>query len=153
MKLFLVQHGQQIPEEQDSSEPLSEKGIADVAAVAKWAQQAGVTIDEIFHSAKLRAKQTAEIFAEYLSPPREIEEKEGLKPLDDITSWLDTLEYYQGNLMLVGHLPFMSKLASFLLAHTQDEQPVRFQQGGLVCIEKDEDDAWHLLYAVTPNVV
>lgn len=153
MKLFLVQHGQQKPEEQDSSEPLSEKGIADVAAVAKWAQQAGVTVDEIFHSVKLRAKQTAEILAKYLSPPHEIEEKDGLKPLDDITNWLDTLEYYQGNLMLVGHLPFMSKLASFLLAHTQDEEPVRFVQGGLVCLEKDKDDTWHLLYAVTPNVV
>lgn len=153
MKLFLVQHGQQKPESQDPSEPLSDKGIEDVSKVAKFAQKAGVTVDEIFHSVKTRAKETAEIYAKYLHTTHEIEEKEGLKPMDDITFWLDTLEYYEGDLMLVGHLPFMERLASFLLAHSQDEETVKFQQGGLVCLEKDTDDVWHLLYAITPDLL
>lgn len=153
MKLFLVQHGQQKPESQDPSEPLSDKGIEDVSKIAKFAQKAGITVDEIFHSVKTRAKETAGIYAKYLHTKHEIEEKEGLKPMDDITFWLDTLEYYKGNLMLVGHLPFMEKLASFLLTHSQDEQTVKFQQGGLVCLEKDPDDVWHLLYAITPELL
>lgn len=153
MKLFLVQHGQQKPKSQDPQEPLSDKGIEDVSKVAKFAQKAGITVDEIFHSIKTRAKETAEIYAKYLHANHEIEEKDGLKPMDDITFWLDTFEYYTGNLMLVGHLPFMEKLTSFLLAHNQNEQPVKFQQGGLVCLEKDDQDEWHLLYAITPDLL
>lgn len=153
MKLFLVQHGEQTPEHQDPKEPLSEKGIEDVIKVALFAKKAGITVDEIFHSVKLRAKQTAKILGEHISPHHAIEEKQNLKPMDDITFWLDSLEYYEGNLMLVGHLPFMTKLASFLLAHSQDEEPVKFHQGGIVCIEKDEHDEWHLLYAITPELL
>ena len=153
MKLFLVQHGEQLPKEKDPSESLSEKGIKDVSKVAKFAQEAGIQIDEIFHSVKPRAKQTAEIFGKYIPPSHAIEEKEGLKSMDNIVYWLDTLEYYKGNLMIVGHLPFMTKLASFLLAHSQDEEPVKFKQGGIVCLEKDAQDEWHLLYAITPDLL
>ena len=153
MKLFLAQHGEQKPKLQDPLEGLSDKGIKDVAKVAKFAKEAGITVDEIFHSTKLRAKQTAEIFANYLKPTHKIEEKEGLKPMDNIANWLETFEYYTGNLMLVGHLPFMEKLTSFLLAHSQDEKPVQFKQGGLVCLEKDENDEWHLLYAIIPELL
>ncbi len=153
MKLFLVQHGEQTPKDQDPLEPLSKQGIKDVKKVSSFFKNAGITVDEIFHSVKLHAKQTAEIFAKDLLIKHAIEEKKGLKPMDDIVYWLDTFEYYKGNLMLVGHLPFMTKLASFLLAHTQDEDPVKFQQGGVVCLEKDNQDEWSLLYAITPELL
>ncbi len=153
MKLFLVQHGEQVPKIKDALEPLSNKGIDDVTKVAKFAKKAGITVDEIFHSVKLRAKQTAEIYARHILPHHAIEEKEKLKPMDHVTYWLDSLEYYEGNLMIVGHLPFMTKMASFLLSHSHDDHPVKFHQGGIVCLEKDDNDEWFLLYAITPELL
>ena len=39
--------------------------------------------------------------------------------------------------MLVGHLPFMEKLTSYLVTGNADKTVFKFQNGGIVCLEED----------------
>lgn len=152
-KLYLVQHGKQTPEEVNPEEPLSQEGKEDCEKVARFAKNAGVKVDEIFHSVKLRAKETAEILAEYLLANTEVQEKEGLKAMDDVGVWAEKMKNYEGDLMLVGHLPFMQKLSSLMIAGNTENPVYKFQQGGIVCLEKGEEEKWILCFAVNPELL
>jgi phosphohistidine phosphatase len=52
-------------------------------------------------------------------------------------------------LMLVGHLPFMARLAAHLVTGDAERSVLRFHQGGIVCLER-EDDRWLVAWALTP---
>jgi phosphohistidine phosphatase len=141
MNLYLMQHGISMSEEDDPSRPLTEDGRATVARVAERAQAAGVAIDRILHSGKLRAEQTAQILADALGTSAEA--TDGLAPNDPvtpITEWLrDQSE--DGSVALVGHLPFLDRLASLLVGDDEDAQVIEFQNGGLVALVPKPDRA------------
>ena len=67
MTLFLVQHGEAIPETEDSERSLTERGAETVERMADWAARNGIKVEEIRHSGKRRAEQTATIFAQRLT--------------------------------------------------------------------------------------
>lgn len=115
MLLSLVQHGEAKSEEEDPLRPLSEKGIDDVKRVATHATQLDFEVYEIFHSNKLRARQTAEILAQNLKITKGLSETDGLAPLDNPELWAERLTFKTTPIMLVGHLPHLGKLASLLL--------------------------------------
>ena len=83
-QLFLVRHGEATSKEEDPERPLTKVGRSNVVRIADWAASIGIRVDEIRHSGKLRAEQTAEIFSECLNaaPPRVVS---GLAPNDDVT--------------------------------------------------------------------
>jgi phosphohistidine phosphatase len=150
MILYLVQHGEARPESEDGQRSLTEQGRAAVHLVATWAARAGVKVDQIRHSGKLRAEQTAGIMAERLAPAS-IGSAAGLGPNDDVRPVAESLEQETRATMLVGHLPFLSRLASYLLTRDPDRNLVRFQMGGIVCLYR-EGGRWFLAWAVTPDL-
>ncbi len=91
MKLYLVQHGEAVPESQDPSRPLTDKGRREAERVAQHIAKLGIHMDKILHSGKLRAAQTAEIFAQHLKPSRGFEQADALEPLADPKTWADRL--------------------------------------------------------------
>jgi phosphohistidine phosphatase len=147
MALYLVQHGRQIPKEEDPEQHLSEEGRAEVHRVAELAREHGVKVDRIEHSPKERARETAEIFAQALKPENGISEREGIKALDDVVPVARELESRDG-VMLVGHLPFMQRLVSYLVAGDQEKTVIKFQNAGIVCLDRDSQERyvkWTLL--------
>lgn len=160
MTLYLVQHAQARPREEDPRRPLSEKGLSDIRKVGAFlAEREAVKASRILHSGKLRAEQTAEILAEYLHPDS-VSATDGLNPLDDPALWAGRLKETDEDLMLVGHLPHMSKLAALLLippaaglAQDEDKPIVAFRNAGVVCLGRDEAGAWSLRWAVMPQIL
>ena len=138
MAIYLVQHGKNTPKDQDPEEPLSEQGSREVEDIAKKARDMGIRLDLIEHSPKLRAKQTAEIFEKYSNPGQGTRQREGIKAKDDVTLLANELDN-EKDLMLVGHLPFMEKLASYLITGQTEQRVVKFQNGGIVVLDKDAD--------------
>ena len=138
MRLYLVQHGEAKREEEDPSRPLTENGRREVEIVAKFLSEAGIKIDKILHSGKLRAAQTAEILGQYIKPAKGVEKAEGLEPLADPKIWFKNLKQIDEDVMLVGHLPHLSRLASLLLTGRTDLEPIKFRMAGVVCLERDE---------------
>ena len=128
MIVYLVRHGEAVAEEIDPARPLTEKGKAEVEATARGLWDEGARVEEIWHSGKLRAKQTAEILARVLNISKVIE-KEGLKPNDPVTPIAELIRQTNKTILIAGHLPFLTKLASLL----QPELGViELKSGGIV---------------------
>ena len=153
MSVYLVQHAEAKREEEDASRSLSERGLGDIQSIAAYVAKQNIKIDKIFHSHKLRAKQTAEVLFETLRPAEGISEVDGLSPLDNPDIWAGRLKDAQGNMMLVGHLPHLARLASMLLCGNAEIGIVSFKTAGIVCLNKDEAGAWSLQWALIPGIV
>jgi phosphohistidine phosphatase len=154
MKLFLVQHAEAKPKQDDPDRPLSDQGQADIQKVAAYvATHASGPVERIIHSGKTRAKQTAEILARALTPVEGVSESPDLAPLAEPDLWGSRLSGERKNLMLVGHLPHLSKLAAQLVCQQADQQIVNFQMAGVVRLGRDEAGVWVIDWVVTPEIV
>jgi len=152
MALFLVQHGRSLPKEKDPDQGLTEEGMAEVKRIAGVAAGYKVRVSRIKHSGKKRAKQTAEALASALAPEGGVEESRGLSPMDDVSAVARELRT-EDNLMFVGHLPFMEKLTSYLITGSPDSLIFKFQNGGIVCLDKTaESPLWFIKWALMPNI-
>ncbi len=152
MAIYLVQHGKSLSREQDPEKGLSGKGEEEVRLIAGVAKNYNIQVDTIFHSGKKRARQTADIVSELLQSSQVIEERAGIKPMDDVTPIAAELSS-ETNSMLVGHLPFMERLVSQILTGKPDHQIFKFQNGGIVCMDQDDESgAWYIKWALMPNI-
>ncbi len=140
-------------EEEDPARPLSDKGIEDVKKVASFMFRLKITVEEVLHSSKLRARQTAEIIADSLSITKGVSETEGLAPLNEPILWAEKLKTKTHSLMLVGHLPHLGKLSSFLLSGDKEKSIIAFKMGGVVCMKRDDAGTWTLQWMITPEIV
>ena len=152
MALFLVQHGESLPKEQGPERGLSDAGIATVIRIACIAMDQNVVVDRILHSGKERARQTAEIMAKALPPRVEMRAETGLNPMDDVQAYGAGLDN-KDQLMLVGHLPFMARLTSYLVTGSPDTQVCQFQNGGIVCLDQTETaENWLIRWMLVPRI-
>lgn len=150
MNIYLVQHGIPKSEVEDPQKPLSEIGKKEVEKVAKVLREKEIKVAKIFHSGKLRAKETAEILGRYLEPEEGIFESEGLNPLDPPEIWANQLVNENKPFMLVGHLPHLQKLCSLLVVGVSDKPIIKFRQGGVVALEKT-DEGWIISWVLFPD--
>lgn len=152
MSIFLVQHGKNLPKDQDPDKGLSPEGDAEVRRIATVAAGYGVEVSKILHSGKKRARQTAEIFADSLKV-KAVDAVEGIGPKDDIAVFSGALTPDQ-NLMVVGHLPFMERLTAYLTAGDAEKRVFKFQNGGIVCLDSDPDidGGWMIRWALMPHI-
>jgi phosphohistidine phosphatase len=152
MKLYLIQHGIAKTKVEDPDRSLTDEGEEQTRKVARFIAP-DVTVSRILHSGKIRARQTAQIFAEVLKTVDALETAKGLDPLDDPQIQAARLAEESGNWMLVGHLPHLNRLASLLLCGDPRREPIAFRNSGVVCLARDEEGKWSLQWAVTPEVV
>lgn len=150
MFLYLVQHAEAKPESEDPQRGLSERGMKDIKKVASFVGKLNLQVDEILQSGKLRARQTAGVLAEALKV--KVIETDGLAPLDNPEIWADRLKNTNKSIMLVGHLPHLSYLASILLCGSKEKNIVSFRMGGVVCLKK-ENGNWSINWMITPEII
>lgn len=154
MDVYLMQHGVALSEDEDAARPLSADGRAGVEKVVRRARSAGIRIDRVLHSGKLRAEQTAQALAAALEV-WDVRFQEGLKPADPVQPFAQQLRDSEesGSLAVVGHLPFLDRLASLLVAGDEAAQAVRFQNGGLVKLVPKKDAAGHsVAWVLVPDL-
>lgn len=149
MEVYLVQHGESKSETEDPTRPLTDRGREEVDAVARYVANLGIAVAQVFHSSKLRAKQTAELFAQHLVVPKGIAEREGLGPLDDPVKAEHLVAQAKGPLMIVGHLPHLSRLVSLLVLREVEKEVVRFRMGAVVCLVRS-GESWSIDWTLIP---
>ncbi len=150
MALFLVQHGLSLSKDKDPDKGLSNAGKEDTRRIADVAKTYTISVAKIVHSGKKRAAQTGVIFQDALQPKSGIAEISGINPMDDVKAFGDTIDP-AANLMVVGHLPFMEKLVSYLTAGLEDKRIYKFQNSGIVCLDR-EDNGWFIKWTLNPNI-
>lgn len=153
MRLYLVQHGKALSKDIDPDRPLSTEGRGETDRAAELLERLGLAVDTVWHSGKTRAAQTAEILAAAIKISQPAIQRQGLSPNDDVVPVADELNAADGNIMVVGHLPFLPKLASLLLCGDELASVVAFRNSGVVCLGRGEDGRWQVEWAVTPQVL
>jgi phosphohistidine phosphatase len=152
MTLYLVQHGQSLPKDVDPDQGLSETGVAETERIADVAKNYDINVGQIKHSVKTRARKTADIFASTLNPTDGVKEVEGLKPMDDVAAFAAAINP-DTNTMLVGHLPFMERMTSYLVTGSIEKPVFKFQNSGIVCLDKDPDSgSWVIVWTLMPRI-
>lgn len=145
MEVFIVRHGDALAKQIDPDRPLSDEGLDEIKSVALKLKDKKIKLHKIVHSGILRAKQTAKIIQETLASNLPIEKSQHLNPESDTAHWFEKLNELSENVMLVGHLPYVSVLSSKLLKG----EVISFDTGYTACLSKNEDK-WELKWIETP---
>ncbi len=156
MKLYLVQHGDALPKDADPERPLSAKGRADAAKMAAFLQSAEVSVDEVVHSGKTRAEETATLLAQAVWPGHKPLKMDGLAPNDSTDHLAHATGAAGGDVMAVGHMPFMGRMAARCLSGSEEGTQVAFEPGTVVCLERTGDGAqgdWALCWMLRPSMI
>ena len=155
MALFLVQHGISATKDIDPEKGLSDFGREETSRIALVAKGYKIPVQKIVHSGKKRAEQTARIFHETLALEIPMKKISGIKPMDDARIFAATIEL-EGNLMVVGHMPFMEGLVSFLTTGSENCRVFKFQNSGIVCLDmesgEDNEADWFIKWTLNPNI-
>jgi phosphohistidine phosphatase len=153
MQLYLMQHGEALPAEVDPERPLSVAGETDIRRVAAFLADSGVRVARVLHSGKRRAEQTAEGLAAALGPGIAPASRTGLNPNDSTESVALEVAEWQEDTMLVGHLPFMARLASRLVAGRENAGVVAFEPGSVVCLLRTDQGGWTIAWMLCPRLL
>jgi len=152
MKVYLVQHAESKPEAEDPKRPLTEKGKQVIESVARCLTSLGMEVAKILHSDRLRARQTAELFAKHLTPAEGFMEEIGLGSLDAPQEARRLIRQAERPLMIVGHLPYLSRLGSSLILGTPENEIIRFKMGGVVCLS-ESDSKWLVDWVLVTELI
>jgi phosphohistidine phosphatase len=153
MRIYLTQHGLAVPTDVDADRPLSEQGRADVRRLAGLLDEAGIRVGEVLHSGKTRAEQSAAILAEALLPRGQPQAHAGLGPKDPLEQVSPEIAFWSVDTLIVGHLPYLGRLASLLLASDPDRPLLAFQPGAMACLERGAQGQWLLAWMVRPELL
>ena len=152
MKVYLVQHGQALPKSDNAERPLSNVGHGEVGEIAEFLT-GHMTVSRVVHSGKRRAHQTAVILTALIAGEFPVEEMAGLGPNDPVEDFAKKLVEWDEDVLVVGHLPFMEKLASYLITGSAKVSVISFTPGSVVCLELSEDSIWQLQWMVRPELI
>jgi phosphohistidine phosphatase len=141
-RVYLVHHGEAVGPAVDARRPLSSAGRDAVIRLAEMAAAKGVKPAVVWHSGKLRARQTAQEYWRACNALAEFAATRDLQP-DDQPTWMrDRLLGETRDIMLVGHYPHLPALLSLLLNGTIGSGSA-FPQHGIVAVDsQDAGETW-----------
>jgi len=132
--IALVHHADAVGPDVDPQRPLSAAGRRQAEWLAEHARAAGLRPAAIWHSGKLRARQTAEAFLGACNPFAEFKAMRGLRP-DDAPDWIrDVLEEQSASVLIVSHMPLLPALLRRLVPDAAN-----FPLHGMVVIERTDE--------------
>jgi phosphohistidine phosphatase len=151
MFLYLVQHAEAKSAQEDPGRDLTAKGRIDIENVSHYMKRLNVQVQQIFHSGKSRSQSTAHVLAQHLHPAAGVSEAPGLAPLDDPVIWADRIAQLDEDILLVGHLPHLARLAAILLSGDKERSVVNFQMAGVVRLRRMVGAQWAIDWMVVPE--
>ena len=153
MKLYLVQHAMPVSKDIDPGRPLSPEGEKDISKMAEFLRASDHTVSRILHSGKMRARQTAEILAEVLLISGEIEATDGINPNDPVQYFSLRAHKFEHDTMIVGHMPFMAKMVSYLVTGNEEQAIVAYRPGSVICLKQSPGESWQIQWMLRPDTL
>ncbi len=151
MKVYVVRHGDAADAAVDGERPLSDFGRSQIERISDFLRSKSIRVDSVWHSTKLRARQTAEMLHEAIGG--ELSERKGLSPNDSAVETAGELRHWpEEDVCIVSHLPFVSLLASELLAGS----PVaawNFGTAAVLCLEREPTGRWWANWFISPDML
>ena len=153
MKLYLMRHGEALSPQADPERGLTDNGKLKIESVAKYLHQQGLTFQQIFHSKKKRAQQTAEIMAHIISPKVKPALHKNITPNDDPNLIVTEVNSWDKDTLITSHLPFVPNLVTLLTGKDAFLSAISFETGTIVCLEKDSASKWNVQWATSPSEI
>jgi phosphohistidine phosphatase len=153
MKIYLVQHGEACAKEVDPDRPLTDQGKADIERLAAFLKRAGIQVERVIHSGKLRAAQTAERLAHAIAAGVELESCTLINPNDNPKTFDWQSDSRGRDTLVVGHLPFMARLVSHLLIEDENRLITAWQPGSIVCLQREDAGSWRINWMIRPELL
>jgi phosphohistidine phosphatase len=151
MRLYIVQHGDAVPKDISPNRPLSDRGRADIQRLTEWLSSRNIQVEQILHSGKVRAKETAEILRPLLESRGQILASDGLAPNDSPEAFLKQLRHAKKDTVVASHMPFVARTVSQALTGASDQQLLEFVPGSVAGIESSDGASWRLFMFVRPE--
>jgi phosphohistidine phosphatase len=137
MRVVLVHHADSLGPLVDARRPLSPLGLRQAEDLAAKARDFGIAPAAIWHSGKLRARQTAEVLWRVCNPLAEFGMVKGLRSEDHPAVIAQALEREERDIALVSHMPLLPAL---LWSYLPETQP--FPLNGLVLLTRTIEGAY-----------
>jgi phosphohistidine phosphatase len=145
MHLFLVHHGAAVGPDVDPRRPLSLSGRLSVDQLAAEAATRGARPAVVWHSGKLRAKQTAEAYWRACNALAELSASKDLQP-DDPPQWIrDRLRGETRDVLIAGHFHHLPRLLSLLVSGGEAGADFPLH-GAVALVTDDEGETWREIW-------
>jgi phosphohistidine phosphatase len=142
--LFLIHHGEAVGPELDPRRPLSPRGHVQAERVAADAASRGARPLVVWHSGKLRAKQTAEAFWRACNPLAEFAATRDVQPDDPPQRIRDRLRAESRDVAIAGHFPHLPRLVALLVGGAENFPP----HGMVALATDDEGTTWREVWRI-----
>jgi phosphohistidine phosphatase len=143
-----VHHGEAVDPAVDLRRPLSAAGRAAVERIAAAAAAKGARPAVVWHSGKLRAKQTAEACWRACNALAELSATRELQP-DDRPQWIaDRLRGETRDILIAGHFPHLPRVRALLLKDESAEASFP-AHGAVALVSEDEGDTWKEIWQLS----
>ncbi len=140
MKLYLLRHATAVDvAPSDAERELTREGREEARIVGAALAELGVGLSHVLSSPLLRARQTAEITAQVLKFPGDVEFLKELANNTTIAAFLKTLKPFASanEILLVGHMPSLSEhLAALIGAESPEAFPLG--KASVACVELEQ---------------
>ena len=142
MKLYILRHGIAVERgtpgfKTDAERPLTPKGKRQLRQIAAAMKNLKVHFDLVLSSPFRRARQTAEMVAQWLGLKQRLAFSDELMPDGDpkaLIQQLNELKPAPENILLVGHEPYLSQLVALLISG-ETATNIELKKGGLCKLE------------------
>lgn len=159
MILYLVRHGiaEDVSESgRDSDRRLTDEGTRRTVMVAKGVNRLGLDLDRIVSSPYIRARQTAEIFAQICEFDDEILYDTRLVPFSRFDAVCDLIQENSDaySMMFAGHQPSMGEIISGLVGDSRLE--IEVKKASITCVDiyrMKPRPTGTLLWSMPPRVI
>lgn len=147
MKVYFIRHGAYALS--GAVQALTPQGRNDTKKMAEYLKGCNALIEEIWHSPKTRAVESAQIFSRVFVCEN-VMTKDFLIPNADPDQAIEDLENStSNNIAIVSHLPFIPNLLSKIFLKGQCSLP-EFVTASVVVVTR-ENGQWKFLEFITPD--
>lgn len=138
MKLYLMRHSHALADKDDARRTLSPEGRETTRNVGAFFRANGALaeVHAVWHSPMLRARETAEWLVKEMGIDALRVETPGLLPEDDPAAMADRLERLDQTVLIVGHEPQLSALATLLVRGKVKPVGFDFKKSAVMALEK-----------------
>ena len=149
LRVILAHHAEALGPHEDPMQPLSPMGRAWADEAALRAAALGAKPSAIWHSGKLRARQTAEAFWRACNPLASFGAERGLQPADPPHWIADRLLAEEGEVLVAGHMPHLASLLRLLVASHVHAPGADFPAHAVIGLERQES-GWLEVWRIVP---
>lgn len=150
--IYLARHAEAAHPSEDPYQALNERGKKNAKNLAHFLKKAGITVERVYHSSKLRSKETAEILDSVLSQTHQLQYMPQLDPDRSIEPLCEKIAELPDKTLLVGHLPNLELLSNYLINGNFSTTPISFSPATIACFQQN-GHAWLLQWLVLPALL